>query len=91
MPDIQQIIVTTDKKILENDFEKKLYVARIQSEKILFEDDSFYISSLSSRVISYKGLIISDNIQEFYSDLCSVLLFSRVCARYSSSYTRFSE
>ena len=56
MPDIQQIIVTADKKILENDFEKKLYVARIQSEKILFEDDAFYISSLSSRVISYKGL-----------------------------------
>ncbi|MED5430364.1 MAG: glutamate synthase large subunit [Pseudomonadota bacterium] len=79
MPDIQQIIVTADKKILENDFEKKLYVARIQSEKILFEDDTFYISSLSSRVISYKGLIISDNIKEFYSDLCDKDMKSSLC------------
>ena len=41
IPDIEQIIITADDKIIENDFEKKLYVARIQSEKILVHDEVF--------------------------------------------------
>ena len=79
IPDIQQIIVTADDDVLENDFEKKLYVARIQSEKILDSDKVFYISSLSSKVISYKGLIISDNIKDFYSDLNDKNMKSSLC------------
>tara|TARA_B100000029_G_scaffold513797_1_gene614462 strand:+ start:5057 stop:9511 length:4455 start_codon:yes stop_codon:yes gene_type:complete len=69
MPDIQQIIVTASDDIIESEFEKKLYVARIECEKILSDEKLFYISSLSSKVISYKGLIISNNIREFFLDL----------------------
>tara|TARA_Y100000590_G_scaffold286981_1_gene322971 strand:- start:92300 stop:96769 length:4470 start_codon:yes stop_codon:yes gene_type:complete len=69
MPDIQQIIVTASDDIIESEFEKKLYVARIECEKILSNEQSFYIASLSSKVISYKGLIISNNIKEFFLDL----------------------
>ncbi|MEC9205777.1 MAG: glutamate synthase large subunit [Pseudomonadota bacterium] len=79
IPDIQQIIITADDDVLESDFEKKLYIARIQSEKILLHDDVFYISSLSSRVISYKGLIISDNIKDFYVDLKDKNMKSSLC------------
>ena len=79
IPDIEQIIITADDKIIENDFEKKLYVARIQSEKILVHDEVFYISSLSSRVISYKGLIISDNIKDFYDDFNDKSMKSSLC------------
>ncbi len=62
LPIIKQVVVTAPDKMIESEFEKKLYIARIQAEKILSDDTSFYMPSLSSRVISYKGLIISDHI-----------------------------
>ena len=79
IPDIQQIIVTADDEVIESDFEKKLYVARVQSEKILSQDNVFYISSLSSKVISYKGLIISNSIKDFYPDLKDKEMKSSLC------------
>ena len=65
--------------MLESDFEKKLYIARIQTEKILADDESFYIPSLSSRVISYKGLIVSGHIRDFYLDLSDRNMKTSMC------------
>ena len=79
MPIIKQVIVTAPETMLEIDFEKKLYIARIQTEKILADDTTFYIPSLSSRVISYKGLIISDLIDEFYPDLKDENMKTSLC------------
>ena len=50
-----------------------------QAGILLFQDDVFYVSSLSSRVISYKGLIISDNIKDFYIDLKNKDMRSSLC------------
>ena len=79
IPSIQQIIINAPDSILESEFEKKLYIARVQTEKILENDSMFYISSLSSKVISYKGLIISDNIKDFYLDLNDVKMKTSLC------------
>ena len=54
-------------------------MARIQTEKILSDDKDFYIPSMSSRVISYKGLIMSQNIKEFYPDLKDSRLKTSLC------------
>ena len=79
LPLIKQIIVSAPDSMLESDFEKKLYIARIQSEKILVDDNVFYVPSLSSRVISYKGLIVSGHIKDFYLDLSDKNMKASMC------------
>ena len=79
LPVIKQIIVSAPDSMLESDFEKKLYIARIQAEKILEDDDVFYVPSLSSRVISYKGLIVSEYIKDFYTDLSDKNMKASLC------------
>jgi glutamate synthase (NADPH/NADH) large chain len=79
LPIIKQVIVSAPDSMLESDFEKKLYIARVQSEKILSDDESFYIPSLSSRVISYKGLIVSGHIRDFYLDLSDRNMKTSMC------------
>ncbi|MBB6519795.1 glutamate synthase large subunit [Pseudoteredinibacter isoporae] len=47
----------------------KLYMARRRADKALKDDKAFYISSLSSSVLSYKGLMMPKDIPSFYKDL----------------------
>ena len=78
LPNIQQIIISASDNLHENEFEKKLYIARLQVEKIL-NDPDLYICSMSSKVISYKGLIVSENIQKFYPDLVHKKMKTSLC------------
>tara|TARA_B110000116_G_scaffold204409_1_gene179499 strand:- start:36 stop:4559 length:4524 start_codon:yes stop_codon:yes gene_type:complete len=74
-PSIWQFIV--DKQQIEPDtLEQKLYVLRKDIEsKVneigISEDqlDYFYISSLSSMTLVYKGLLLSEQVDQFYTDL----------------------
>ncbi len=54
-------------------FERKLYMARrqieCQTENIIKQEDCFYISSMSSRTIVYKGLFTAPQLSGFYTDL----------------------
>ncbi|WP_435684673.1 glutamate synthase large subunit [Sedimenticola selenatireducens] len=55
-------------------FERKLFVIRKQIEKVIRESglekgESFYFTSLSSRTITYKGMLLSDQVGEYYPDL----------------------
>ncbi len=55
-------------------FERKLYVIRKQAENQirysqLREGDAFYIASLSSRTVVYKGMLMSVQVKGFYPDL----------------------
>ncbi len=54
-------------------FERKLYIARrqieLRTESILSEKDCFYVSSMSSRTIVYKGLFTAPQLTGFYTDL----------------------
>ncbi|MDP6581427.1 MAG: hypothetical protein QF681_12300, partial [Vicinamibacterales bacterium] len=55
-------------------FERKLYVvrkriAREVNELGLEEADLFYIASLSSQTIVYKGMLIADQVKDYFPDM----------------------
>lgn len=57
------------------EFERRLYIIRRQIEKEMLklaeEFTKVYIPSLSSRTIIYKGLLLADQIDQYYLDLQS--------------------
>ncbi len=65
-PDIKQIFVTGAQD-LEN-FERQLYIVRKKIEKRVNNKD-FYIVSLSSKTIIYKGMLSSMQVREYFPDL----------------------
>jgi glutamate synthase (NADPH/NADH) large chain len=80
LPAIKQIFVHPAAGMDESTFERHLYIARRVAEKTIEpEDKSFYIPSLSSRVISYKGLVMPANLPVFYRDLGDARLESSLC------------
>ncbi len=69
LPSIEQLFVNAPDGLAEDAFERKLYIARRRAEKALAEDKTFYLPTLSSQVISYKGLVLPRNLPVFYPDL----------------------
>ncbi len=70
VPHIEQIFVNAPAAMGEESFERHLYVARRKAEIALAKvDETFYVPSLSSRVIAYKGLVMPDKLPVFYEDL----------------------
>ena len=76
LPNIEQVLVNI-KDSMKNT-EQALFVARRKAE-IALADTTFYIASLSSRTLSYKGLIMPDNLPAFYPDLAEESLESSLC------------
>ncbi len=58
-----------------NEFEQRLFIARRRIE-IELKSFDFYISSLSSRTIIYKGMIMSDSLKYYYLDLQDEMFIS---------------
>jgi glutamate synthase (NADPH) large chain len=80
LPEIEQIIVNASRSMDAEQFERHLYMARRKTEKTVGDnDDTFYIPSLSSKLISYKGLVMPDNLPVFYKDLHDEALTSSLC------------
>jgi len=69
LPHIEQVFVNAPAGLSDDDFERKLYIARRRAEKALADDPVFYLPTLSCRVISYKGLVMPENLPVFYPDL----------------------
>ena len=67
-PDIKQIFITgvTDDKV--DVFERTLYIIRKKIERRISDRD-FYICSLSSRNIVYKGMLSSLQLRQYFPDL----------------------
>ena len=73
--------------------ERKLFVLRRKLEKAiesskLSDKDRFYVVSLSTRVVIYKGLFTSLQLREFYKDLNQELVESAIAlvhSRYSTN------
>jgi glutamate synthase domain-containing protein 1 len=69
--------------------ERKLYVIRRKTEKALKgRAPSFYITNLSSRTYSYKGLLMPGQVERFFLDLRDASLQSSIClvhSRYSTN------
>ena len=93
-PVIAQIFVGRSKKLkTELDFERKLYIIRklvengIRSSKIK-QKSFFYITNLSCRTLSYKGLLMPQQVENFFPDLKNDTLKSALClvhSRYSTN------
>ena len=81
LPTIKQIFVNAPEGMTQDDLERRLYIARRITEKTLkkLKDKTFYVPSLSSRVISYKGLVMPANLPVFYQDLNNEQLASSLC------------
>jgi len=70
LPRIEQVFVNCPLDIDEAAFNRKLFLARRRTEKALRgKDPFFYIPSLSASTIVYKGMVMPQNLTEFYPDL----------------------
>jgi glutamate synthase (NADPH/NADH) large chain len=70
-PEIEQIIISNGKGVDEETFERELYVIRRRIEKAAAAAGigQLYIASLSCRSIIYKGMMLAEQVAEFYPDL----------------------
>ena len=70
-PEIAQVLFRKNEIIKTNDLERDLYEARKKIEKFARESrlNNFYICSLSSRSIVYKGMFLAESLADFYLDL----------------------
>ncbi len=57
----------------------KLFVARRKAEIRLAGDKSFYVASLSTTVLSYKGLMMPVDLPRFFADLADERLETAIC------------
>ncbi len=69
LPKIIHVFIVPDSIMATQRFDAMLYLSRKETEHKLVGNVSFYISSMSSTVISYKGLVMPTHIKEFYKDL----------------------
>ena len=74
-PIIKQVFISKENhNQSEEDFNLKLYLARKVAENKIYnsplsQNNFFYFSSLHNRTIIYKGLLIPEDIERFYTDL----------------------
>jgi glutamate synthase (NADPH) large chain len=88
LPNIVQLFITPNSIMATNRFDALLYLSRKESEHKLIDDRDFYIASMSSKVLSYKGLVMPTHIKEFYKDLQNPLFkisFSLFHQRFSTN------
>ncbi len=69
LPKITQVFVSADSLMGARRFDALLYLSRKEIEYKLKDKEKFYIPSFSSKVVSYKGLVMPTHIKEFYKDL----------------------
>ena len=70
-PEIEQILISNSKGVDEETFERELYVIRRRIEKAAAAAgvSDLYLCSLSCRSIIYKGMMLAEQVSEFYPDL----------------------
>jgi glutamate synthase (NADPH/NADH) large chain len=72
-PTIRQVFIKVSEGIKNQlDFERKLYIIRKRIEREIASMEGYedvYISSLSTRTIVYKGMLIPEQLDSFYIDL----------------------
>ena len=68
LPMIKQIFVSPNSIIGAKRFDALIYLSRKEIEAKI-DDRDFYIPSFSTKVVSYKGLVMPTHIKKFYSDM----------------------
>ncbi len=93
MPRFIQVFIGKSQELDEAAFERKLYTIRKLAEKTIVplsvqKGGTFYISSLSSRTVVYKGMLTSKQLRDFYldlSDLDFVSALGMIHSRFSTN------
>jgi len=85
-PEILQILLGAD--IPQDDLERKLYIIRKRTEIAIRKSDIrqksfFYIPSLSTKVLVYKGMLTSPQLGEYFLDLNDERLQSAIALVHS--------
>jgi len=85
-PMIRQILLGSD--LTQEEFERKLYIVRKRAEKYVASSDLkqksfFYLPSLSSKVLIYKGMLTSEQLGEYFLDLQDERLQSAIALVHS--------
>ena len=79
VPRIEQVFVSATEEMDTAEFNRHLFVAHRKSEIALTNiDNEFYVCSLSSDVILYKGLVMPKYFSTLYPDLEDELLESSI-------------
>jgi glutamate synthase (ferredoxin) len=83
-PYIEQIFIRGSFGMTQDELERKLYIVRKRAESevaasSIHDKEFFYIPSLSSRTIVYKGLLLAPQIGEFYNELLDPDTVSALC------------
>ncbi|MDR1882482.1 MAG: glutamate synthase large subunit [Prevotella sp.] len=97
-PAIKQIFVVGEESISGEDLEHKLYLLRKKIEKEIFNSGmfslatkrAFYIVSLSTKRIIYKGMLSSEQLRHYYPDLLNPHLTSAIALVHSRFSTNTS-
>ena len=88
-PFVQQAFIRRGAKTAEDlAFERKLYVIRKRAERSIRYGPVqgghwFYISSLSSRTLIYKGMLLTEQMDEFFPDLKNAAMESALALIHS--------
>ncbi|MBV8819186.1 MAG: glutamate synthase subunit alpha, partial [Acidobacteriaceae bacterium] len=83
-PYVEQVFIRGGANMTQDDLERKLYVVRKRAEAEIaassIEDkEFFYVPSLSTRTIVYKGLLLAGQIPHFYHELTDPDTTSALC------------
>ena len=83
-PYIEQVFLRCAPGMEQEEFERRLYVVIKRCEAEISASDiddrgDFYIPSLSSRTIVYKGLLLAPQITKFYRELSDPDVMSALC------------
>ncbi|HZT36992.1 MAG TPA: glutamate synthase large subunit [Bryobacteraceae bacterium] len=83
-PYIEQIFIRASAGMSQDELERRLYVVRKRAESEIANSDIrdkgfFYVPSLSSRTIVYKGLLLAPQIANFYGELADPDCVSALC------------
>ncbi len=81
-PAIKQVFITGVKADELQDFERRLYVIRKKVEHRVADKD-FYVVSLSSKSIVYKGMLTSMQLRDYYQDLTDTYFTSSLALVHS--------
>ena len=75
MPHIEQLFIAAADGLDDDALERQLYLIRkrathrLRSDEGLEQRDMFYICTLSTKVLVYKGMLNPDQLMRFYGDL----------------------
>jgi glutamate synthase domain-containing protein 2/glutamate synthase domain-containing protein 1/glutamate synthase domain-containing protein 3 len=83
-PYIEQIFLGRPPGMTRDELDRKLYIVRKRAEREiasldLKEGDFFYIPSMNTRTIVYKGLLLAPQIAQFYGELNDPDVISALC------------